>query len=184
MSAATQARPDRIGLIWAQTTDGVIGADGGMPWHLPEDLRHFKHVTRGQAVIMGRKTWESFPDRFRPLPDRANIVISRSPDYEAPGATVVGSLDEALAEAARQRPYEIAWVIGGERVFREALPLADELEVTEIDLDVPGDTFAPELDDDWVIVESEPADGWTECSGGQRVRWMTLRRTDPSDADD
>lgn len=92
-----------VGMIWAQTNQGVIGADGGMPWHLPEDMAHFKRVTLGHPVVMGRRTWESFPDKFRPLPERTNIVVTRQPGWastpEASGAVVLDSLEEAIVEA-------------------------------------------------------------------------------------
>lgn len=84
-------------MIWAQARDGAIGRDGVMPWHLPEDLAHFRSVTTGAPVVMGRRTWESLPERFRPLPARRNIVVTRDPVYDAPGASVVFSLEDALA---------------------------------------------------------------------------------------
>ena len=87
----------RLGLVWAQARGGVIGKDGGMPWHVPEDLAHFKAVTSGHPVIMGRRTWESFPARFRPLPGRRNIVVTGSPSWAEPGAVRAESLDAALA---------------------------------------------------------------------------------------
>jgi dihydrofolate reductase len=100
-----------IGMIWAQTENGVIGRDGGIPWHVPEDMAHFRATTTGHPVIMGRRTWESFPEKFRPLPDRTNIVLSRS-GTDLPGAVVVDSLDAAL-EAAQAGPgAEEIWIIG------------------------------------------------------------------------
>ncbi|GAA1934005.1 dihydrofolate reductase [Microbacterium aoyamense] len=145
-----------IGLVWAESRGGVIGADGGMPWHVPEDLAHFKEVTMGAPVVMGRRTWESFPDRFRPLPGRRNIVVTRNAEWSADGAEHAASLADALALAGDGR----VWVIGGGALFREAISRADLLEVTELDLDVPGDTFAP------------PRDGWSVVDEGE---WMTSR---------
>lgn len=160
--------------IWAQTTAGVIGRDGAMPWHLPEDLAHFKRATLGEPVVMGRRTWESFPPRFRPLPGRENIVITRTAGFVAPGATVVGSLGEALARgrAGGAEP----WVIGGGTVYAEAMPLLDELWVTEIDVDEPGDAFAPAIGDEWRVAWSDPESGWHTSAAGIRYRFLTYTR--------
>jgi dihydrofolate reductase len=136
----------KVGLIYARARNGVIGKDGGMPWHLPEDLAHFKQVTMGSPVIMGRKTWDSLPPKFRPLPGRINIVVTRQADWDAPGATRAGSLPEALALCAGQPQ---AWVIGGAQIYAQALPLASTAEVTEIDADVEGDAYAPTLGPEW-----------------------------------
>ena len=102
-----------IGLIWAQADGGVIGKDGVMPWHVPEDLAHFKQVTLGAPVIMGRKTWDSLPPRFRPLPGRRNIVVTRQADWQHADVDVVHSIDDALALAAEGTTDGIVWVIGG-----------------------------------------------------------------------
>lgn len=135
-----------LGMIWAQAREAVIGETGDMPWRLPEDMARFKAITSGHPVVMGRRTWESFPERFRPLPGRDNIVITSNPDFVAPGARVVGSLDEALAAARAllDDPDGEVWVIGGGRVYRDALPAADRLEITDIDLEASGDTTAPD----------------------------------------
>jgi dihydrofolate reductase len=132
-------------MIFARARNGVIGKDGVMPWHLPEDLAHFKQVTVGCPVIMGRKTWDSLPPRFRPLPGRQNIVTHQA-GWKADGATTVASLDAALALCTGQPQ---AWVIGGGQVYAQAEPLADTVEATEIDADFEGDTFAPELGAQW-----------------------------------
>ena len=141
----SSGRP-RIGLIWAQARGGVIGKDGTMPWHLPEDLAHFKRTTLSHPVVMGRKTWDSLPARFRPLPGRANIVVTRQADWHENGAEPVSSLREALhiCENADQ-----VWIIGGAQIYAQALPLADEVVVTEIDADFDGDAFAPTLGPEW-----------------------------------
>lgn len=159
-----------LGLVWAQSTKGVIGRDGRLPWHLPEDLAHFKAVTRGSAVIMGRRTWESLPVRYRPLPDRRNIVLSSRSDLIAPGADVVGSLEDATALARGST----CWVIGGARVFAEAMPLASVAEITEIGTDVDGDTFAPTLDDGWTLAS---AGEWLTSVTGLRYRFLRYRAT-------
>jgi dihydrofolate reductase len=130
----------RLYLIAAVAANGIIGAKGQLPWSLPQDLQHFKRLTLGHPVIMGRRTWESLKG---PLPGRDNIVVSASPGYEAPGAAVAGSLAGALALCAGEA---LAFVIGGSRLFEESLPLADGLVLTEIDRDYPGDTWFPQYD--------------------------------------
>jgi dihydrofolate reductase len=136
----------QLGLVYARAANGVIGRDGGLPWHLPEDLAHFKAVTLGAPVIMGRKTWDSLPPKFRPLPGRRNIVVTRQADWAGAGAERAGSLPEAVAlchDAAR------AWIIGGADLYAQAEPLAQVAEVTEIDQVVEGDAFAPVLGEGW-----------------------------------
>ena len=129
-------------LIAAVARNRVIGRENRLPWHLPADLRHFRELTMGHAVIMGRKTWESLPDKFRPLPGRQNIVVTRNPDYAAPGAQIVHSLDDALKTARGSE----AFVIGGAELYRSAMRLADRLQLTEIDADYAGDTWFPVRD--------------------------------------
>ena len=131
-----------IVIIAAVASNGVIGKDNRLLWNIPEDMAHFKTLTSGQTVIMGRKTWESLPERFRPLPKRRNIVISRQPDYIAPGAEVTGSLEIALNSASTA---ERVFIIGGEQIYRQAMPLADRLEITEVDLAPEGDAWFPEI---------------------------------------
>lgn len=157
-----------VGLVWAQAANGVIGADGTLPWHLPEDLARFKALTTGSTVVMGRATWESLPASVRPLPGRRNVVLTRQPGWEAPGAVVAASLDEALAGADGD-----VWVIGGGSVYRAALPRADRLVVTELDRPVPGDTYAPELGPRWRVVGRDPADGWHRSVTGLEYRVLT-----------
>lgn len=131
-------------VIAAVAKNGVIGRDNALPWHLPEDLKHFKALTMGHAVIMGRKTWESLPAKFRPLPGRLNIVVTRDSEYKAEGASVVHSLEQAqklgAGEAAQQ------FVIGGAELYAHALPRAQRLELTEIDGVFEGDAFFPVVD--------------------------------------
>jgi len=135
-----------LGLIYARARNGVIGRDNAMPWHLPEDLAHFKATTLGCPVIMGRKTWDSLPPRFRPLPGRRNIVVTRQADWNAQGAERAGSLEQALASCADSPRV---WVTGGAELYRLALPHADVVEVTVIDQDFEGDACAPELGAEW-----------------------------------
>lgn len=186
-----------LGAIWAQSLNGVIGRGGDMPWYAPEDLAHFKTVTLGAPVIMGRKTWESFPPRFRPLPGRTNIVITSSvtSQVEKDGALWVSSLDDALAAAAAEQP-ETIWVMGGGSVYAEALGRTDlplvadgriqRVERTVFDLELNGDTHAPSLDDSWTlavegesVVLSEKGYGLSADSTKLplAMRFQTLRRT-------
>ena len=160
-----------VGLVWAQARGGVIGADGGLPWHLPEDLARFKALTTGTTVVMGRATWESLPPAVRPLPGRRNVVLSRRPGFRAPGATVAATLQHALAGATGD-----VWVIGGASVYRAALPIADLAVVTEIDAAYDGDTLAPQPGPDWEPVGREPAEGWLVSAGGLRYRVTRLAR--------
>lgn len=136
-----------ISLVVAVAKNRAIGKDNHLLCHLPEDMRHFREVTLGRPVIMGRKTWESLPDAFRPLPGRPNIVVSRNAGYQAEGATVVSSLEEAIAQAGNVEQISI---IGGADIFRLALPIADVLDMTEIDASFDADTFFPEFSpEDW-----------------------------------
>ena len=151
MSATPAPRP-RIGLIWAQARGGVIGKDGVMPWHLPEDLAHFKRTTLNHPVIMGRKTWDSIPARFRPLPGRRNIVVTRQANLNQTGLEPAPNLREALQLCENS---EQVWIIGGAQIYAQALPLADELVVTEIDADIEGDAFAPPIGPEWQEVARE-----------------------------
>ena len=142
----------KLGLIFARARNGVIGKGGVMPWHLPEDMAHFKRVTMGAPVIMGRKTWDSLPPKFRPLPGRSNIVVTRQSDWRAEGATRAASLAEAIGLCAGQAQ---AWVIGGAEIYAQALPLADAAEVTELEADFEGDAYAPGFGDGWKEVARE-----------------------------
>ncbi len=132
-----------LSLIAAVDRNGAIGKANALLWHEPEDQKHFRRVTMGAPVIMGRKTWDSLPARFRPLPGRRNVVVTRNVEWRAAGAEAVASIDAALtllADAAK------AFVIGGAEIYALALPLADELVLTEIDADLDGDTFFPAWD--------------------------------------
>ncbi|MDR2347732.1 MAG: dihydrofolate reductase [Bifidobacteriaceae bacterium] len=166
-------RPE-VALIWAQTPAGLIGAGGALPWHLPQDLARFRALTWGSAVVMGHATWLSLPRRYRPLPGRLNLVLSRSPSLALDGAEVVGGPEAALAAAARW-PGSL-WVIGGASVFEAFWPLAARAEVTVVDLDVGGDRLAPRLDGRWRLDCRDPAEGWRASPTGLRYRFETWRR--------
>lgn len=156
-----------LSLVWAQSSSGVIGRDNGIPWRVPEDMTRFKDLTMGRTVIMGRLTWESLPAKFRPLPGRRNVVLTRQTGYTAPGAEVVRSLEGA--------PLENAWVIGGSQIYGLAMPLATRCEVTEVDLDLhreDDDALAPVLDEGWVGTEGD----WRDSSSGLRYRFFSYLR--------
>lgn len=142
-------------IVVAVARNGVIGRDNELPWKLPKDLAYFKRVTLGHPVVMGRRTWESIG---RALPGRHNIVVTRNPSLDAPGATVVTSLADAWEAAGDAEEVSI---IGGTSIFRETLPVADRIHLTEVEADVEGDTFFPPFDrSEWVEheVERHPAD--------------------------
>jgi dihydrofolate reductase len=158
----------RVGLIWAQTPSGVIGRGGGIPWRLPEDQARFKELTMGHTVVMGRLTWESLPAKVRPLPGRRNVVVTRQADYMTEGATVVGSLQDALTD-------DVTWVIGGGQIYAQALPIATRCEVTEVEVELPradDDAVAPVLDEAWVGVDGD----WMTSASGLRYRFLSYQR--------
>ena len=159
VSGATVERP-RLALIWAMTRNRVIGRANTLPWRLPADLAHFKALTTGHPVLMGRRTFESLG---RPLPHRTNIVISGTPGYAPAGCLVAGSLEQALQLGRQHCPPSDStmFVIGGENLYAQTLPLADRLYITLVDADIDGDAWFPEFDwQEWREVErrSQPAD--------------------------
>jgi dihydrofolate reductase len=158
-----------ISLVVARSSSGTIGRDGRLPWRLPSDMKHFRALTTGGVVLMGRRTYESLPDSFRPLPDRRNLVLSSDAAYEADGAEVFSDLDSALAAAG-----EDCFVIGGELTYREALPCARRAYVTEVEESVDGDTFFPTLAaDEWQCIErGEPL-----CENGHSFAFCVYERT-------
>ncbi|WP_308464761.1 dihydrofolate reductase [Rathayibacter soli] len=160
-----------IGLIWAQARGGVIGRQGVMPWHVPEDSRHFRAITGSGAVIMGRRTWDSLPARYRPLPGRSNIVVTRDTSWCAVGATVAHSIDEAIEAADSD-----VWIIGGGQLYAATIGIADVLEVTEIDAVFDGDTHAPLVALDWTIRTTDPAEGWRSSTTGLPYRFLRYER--------
>ncbi|WP_341712080.1 dihydrofolate reductase [Erythrobacter sp.] len=154
-------------LIYARAANGSIGKDGGLPWHLPADLRHFKALTLGKPMIMGRKTFESLPGL---LPGRRHIVLTRSIGWQAEGAEVVGTIDDAIERAGGGD----AAVIGGAAVFELFLPHAERIELTQIHADYPGDTFMGELGPEWTIAAREDHDAQGEAPAHS---FLTLERT-------
>lgn len=166
-----------LALVWAQSLPrpgrpALIGRGGTIPWHVPEDLARFKELTGDAAVIMGRATWDSLPERFRPLPGRHNVVLSRRTDLGPDGATVVSTPEDALAAAG-----EPAWVIGGAQVYALFAGRADRIELTEVDADLgpigPGDTPAPSLPSGWARTEGD----WLTSRTGLRYRFSRLDRS-------
>lgn len=142
----------KLHMIFARAANGVIGNHNTLPWHLPEDMAHFKRTTLGCPVVMGRKTWDSLPPKFRPLPGRLNIVVTRQPDWQAPGALRAASLPDACAQCPSESD---AWVIGGAEIYSQALLLASTAVVTEIDAAFEGDAFAPQFGPDWTETARE-----------------------------
>ena len=175
----------QIHLIFARARNGVIGHNGTMPWRLPEDLAHLKRTTLGCPVIMGRKTWDSLPPRFRPLPGRMNVVVTRQLDWAADGAQRANSLPQAVAlcSAAMSETEAGApadghaqgniWVLGGAEIYAQALPLAASAVVTEIDADFEGDTYAPQFGPQWTKTQGLPQ----VSSTGLKFSFATYRQT-------
>jgi len=160
----------RIFLVAAVAKNGVIGARGKMPWHLPEDLKHFKQLTLGHPVIMGRRTWESLG---KPLPGRENIVVSRKAGFEAPGASVATTVEAAVALCTGE---PVAFVIGGAEIYAAAMPLADGIVLTEIQRDYEGDTNFPGWDRKaWRVAQREAH----TSSTGVRFDFVRYERAGP-----
>lgn len=158
------------GLVWAQSRDGVIGRGGTLPWRVPEDMAFFRALTTGGTVVMGRRTWESLPPRFRPLPGRRNVVLTSG---EAPGAEVIRRVEDAPADA---------WVAGGAAVYAAAMPTAGLLVTTYVDGDYEGDVWAPPVGAEWHALTDHP--WWTSTAGPAytvvvRVRDESAARGDP-----
>ena len=145
-----------IGILVAVSPEGVIGKDNDLIWHLPRDIKFFKETTMGHHVIMGRKSFESIPHKFRPLPNRTNIIVTRQSDYKAEGSIVVNSVEEALKVAKSNGDNE-AFIIGGGRIYKLAVDagLVDRIYLTKIHHSFDGDTFFPKLNPDWVEVKRE-----------------------------
>jgi dihydrofolate reductase len=160
----------KLALIAAVARNGAIGRGNELLWKEPADQRHFAATTRGHAVIMGRKTWESLPPRFRPLPGRRNLVVTRSAGFEAAGAETIDSLDAALQRVASEARV---FVIGGAQLYAQALPRADELVLTEIDADLDGDVHFPAWDRQ-AFVETSREDH--VGADGTRFAFVSYRR--------
>jgi len=144
-----------ISLIAAVTENHVIGKDNDLPWHLPDDMKFFMETTKGHHVIMGRKNYESLPPKFRPLPNRTNIVITRQKNFSAPGCEVVNSLEAAIEIAKAGHEPEV-FVIGGAEVFNQSMHLADRLYITEIKTSLEGDTYFPIINkNSWSVVSTK-----------------------------
>jgi dihydrofolate reductase len=165
----------KVSIVAAVARNGVIGRDGAIPWRIPEDLARFRELTMGHAVVMGRKTWDSLPDRFRPLPGRRNVVVTRNAQWSADGAERAGSLEEALRQLEGGPPR--VFVIGGGDLYRDALPVADELVLTEIDADFDGDTLFPLWDRD--AFEEVSRDEHVSADGLAFAFVTYRRRADP-----
>ncbi len=149
-----------INLIWAQAQNRVIGNHGAMPWHIPEDLAHFRQITKNSPVIMGRKTWESLPSRFRPLPHRRNIILTRQPhwgsQYTNKEVIKASSIEAAITPQITGSGVKEVWVVGGGQIYSQYLPLATRIEITEIHASFDGDTRAPELGPEWKEIRRIP----------------------------
>lgn len=162
----------RISIIVAYAANRVIGREGKMPWHLPEDLKRFKQLTMGHHIVMGRKTWESIG---RLLPGRRHVIVSRQARYAVPGATVVGSLDAAIAACGDDSEI---FIIGGGEIYVQALPVAERIYATEIEGEYEGDTLFPEIaGTDWHVVAQEIREGG---AGEPRFRFIILEKLRPA----
>jgi dihydrofolate reductase len=147
-----------ISLIAAMAENRVIGKNNDLPWHLPDDMKYFMQTTKGHHCIMGRKNYDSIPEKFRPLPNRTNIVVTRQSNFDAPGCQIVNSLESALEIAAKNNEPEV-FVIGGADIYRLGLPYATRLYITEIKSPVAGDIFFPAFDKkDWEEISRVPHD--------------------------
>lgn len=148
-----------LSLIAGISQNNCIGLNGQLPWHIPEDLKHFREVTAGKTVLMGRKTWESLPEKFRPLPNRTNIIITRQTDYSAPtGVEIFATIDEAVAA----HPEQEIIVIGGAEIYQQTIDRADRLYITHVNQTVDGDAFFPIIDlNIWQETQREDYDGYS-----------------------
>ncbi|WP_288801494.1 dihydrofolate reductase [uncultured Corynebacterium sp.] len=164
-----------VAMIWAQTTDLVIGDGDDMPWYLPEDLQHFKQSTEGYAVVMGRTSWEALGDAYRPLPKRENFVVTSNADYDAPGGHVYTSLSTAIGAAADWMEEHSAdelsntvWILGGGTVYQQCMDVADRIVITEIEMHAPErfQVKAPSIPGD--IFESTATE-WNTSAKGHAV---------------
>jgi len=134
-----------ISLIVAVTENMVIGKDNKLAWHLPDDMNYFSNMTKGHSIIMGRKNWESIPEKYRPLPDRKNIIVTRNNNFKYKGATIVNSIEKAIEEARSSEDEEI-FIIGGGEIYKLGFKYVDKLYITEINAEVKGNTYFPEWD--------------------------------------
>ncbi len=144
-----------ISLIAALSQNRVIGKNNDLPWHLPHDMKYFMETTKDHHVIMGRKNYDSLPEKFRPLPHRTNIVVTRQKEFIAPGCQVVHSIEASLSIAQKNNEREV-FIIGGAEIYGMALPIATRLYLTEIHAHIEGDTFFPEVFSEWKEVSRKP----------------------------
>ena len=144
-----------LSIIVAVAENNVIGKDNTLIWDLPTDMKFFKEKTKGHAIITGRKNYESIPEKFRPLPDRTNIVITRQVDYKAPGAVVVTSIEAAIQYAKQHFANEEVYVIGGAEIYKQTISICDRIYLTRIHHSFEGDAFFPELTTDWKLIEQK-----------------------------
>ena len=158
-----------IVLILARAEGGVIGHRGVMPWHLPEDMARFRRLTQGAPVVMGRKTWDSIPPKFRPLAGRTNVVVTRQAGWQADGAVTAPSLESALAVT---QASPVVWIMGGAQIYAQALPLAHRVELTDIHAVYEGDAHAPTFGPEW----QEAAREDHVAANGLRYSFVTLKK--------
>ena len=167
----------RINLIFAQANNGVIGHNNQLPWHLPQDLAHFKAHTNGCPVVMGRNTWDSLPPAFRPLPGRLNLVVSRNAALSIDGAQVCNSVEQALLTCAQHTPSPPeVWVIGGAQIYAQAMPLAIRAIITHLHADYPGDAFAPTFDNTWTETARQVNTVAHGVNAGLQFDFVTLEK--------
>lgn len=144
----------RINIIVAVTNNMVIGKGNTMPWHLPSDLKNFKRVTQNSCVVMGRKCWESIPEKFRPLPNRLNVVLTRDENFKADGAATLSNLERTITNLKNNGDEDEVFVIGGAQIYKEAFPFAERLFITRILADIDGDIILEGLNmDEWELIE-------------------------------
>ena len=144
-----------LSIIVAVAENNVIGKDNTLIWNLPADMKFFKEKTKGHVIITGRKNYESIPEKFRPLPDRTNIVITRQADYKAPGAIVVASIEAAMHYVKRHHANEEIFIIGGAEIYKQIIAMCDKIYLTRIHHSFEGDAFFPELTPDWKLAHEE-----------------------------
>lgn len=144
----------RINIIVAVTNNMVIGKGNTMPWHLPSDLKNFKRVTQNSCVVMGRKCWESIPEKFRPLPNRLNVVLTRDENFKADGAATLSNLERTITNLKNNGDDDEVFVIGGAQIYKDAFPFAERLFITRILADIDGDIILEGLNiDEWELIE-------------------------------
>jgi len=145
-----------ISMIAAVAANNVIGKDNDLVWHLPDDMKYFMETTQNHIVIMGRKNYESIPHKYRPLPNRVNIIITKQIDYHAPDCIIMNNINEAF-DYARDCDEDEVFIIGGGQIYSQSFPLAERLYITEIKMEFPGDTYFPEYDiNEWIEISRHP----------------------------